>query len=314
MKVLVTLIMITTIVLFTGCDEDPQYLPSYAENPSTSQAQEPESATNPTSNSVTEYVQDNYEPEYVEDNTDYAVDTHETEYVDNNAEYTQDNNEPEELPTLPEPEIAAGERGMIVLTFDDGPSQYTDYILDLLERYNARATFFVLGYRLERRRDTVLRAVNIGSEVAGHTWSHRRLSALCNQGIAEAIQNTSAAIEEITGVRHSFFRPPYGLVNRNVAEVSAELGYTIINWTLDTMDWKYRDADTIYNTIMRQVRDGSIILMHDIHPTTMAAMERVIPSLIARGYQLVTVSELMYHLYGGELEPGLVYGSPRKVS
>jgi peptidoglycan/xylan/chitin deacetylase (PgdA/CDA1 family) len=133
---------------------------------------------------------------------------------------------------------------------------------------------------------------------------------LSNQAITESLQATNAIIELVTGVsQRSFFRPPYGSVNQRVANIAAELGYAIVNWTLDTADWLLRDADRVYNAVMKNVKENSIILLHDIHFTTAVAMERVIPALIAEGYQLVTVSELLYHLHG-TLQPGRVYGNP----
>lgn len=214
-----------------------------------------------------------------------------------------------DLAEVEEPDAKACGKPMVALTFDDGPSPYTDLILDLLERYGGRATFFVLGRNVEPWQDTIVRAVNLGNEIANHTWTHPELTALNNQAIKAELQNTSDIIRRIAGVSPSFYRPPFGLVNRRVANVSAELGYAIINWTLDTMDWHHRNADLVYNAVMDAVKEGSIVLMHDIHATTAAAMELVIPALIAEGYRLVTVTELLYHLYG-EIEPGRVHGIP----
>jgi len=198
-------------------------------------------------------------------------------------------------------------RPLIALTFDDGPSHYTDRILDLLEYHGGSATFFVLGYRVEGRAATITRAFNMGSEIAGHSWLHPRLIHLNEEEIAHQIQSTSAAIKSVTGSSPPLFRPPYGQVSDSVIQVSTELGYSIVNWTIDTVDWRYRCADAIYDEIMRSAEDGGIILMHDIYASTLEAMERAIPRLIEDGYRLVTVSELLRHLYG-ELEPGKVYG------
>jgi len=219
-------------------------------------------------------------------------------------------NEPEiESDIEPEIEALVDTRPMIALTFDDGPSHHTNRILDVLERYGARATFFVVGYNVEEWQDTVRRTISLGSEVANHTWNHPGLTNISNQRIREELRTTSAIIEQVSGFPPPpFFRPPFGLTDRRVAGVSAELGYAIITWTLDTRDWEVRNADAVYNIIMNRAKEGSIILMHDTHITTAAAMERVIPELIARGYQLVTVSELLHHLYG-ELEPGRIYGT-----
>ena len=201
---------------------------------------------------------------------------------------------------------------MIALTFDDGPRQTTQRLLDILEHHNALATFFVSGSLVEMGRDIVARAANMGNEIAGHTWTHADLTQLCDWEIAEELQSTSAVIKSVTGLSSRIYRPPYGFTNSNVRRVSAELGYSIISWTLDTLDWHYRDAEVVYDIIMDNVIDDDIILLHDIHSTTIDAMERVIPNLISRGFQLVTVSELLTRKYG-ELEPGVVYGNPRQL-
>ena len=216
--------------------------------------------------------------------------------------------EPEYAAHEPEVEKPMDTGPIIALTFDDGPGWHTDRILDVLERYGGRATFFVVGSNVEPWRNTVIRTVGMGSEVVGHTWSHPPLTRLSSQRIAEEIQTTSAIIEQVTGFAPPrFFRPPFGLVNQRVANVSAELGYAMVNWTLDTEDWDLRNADLVYDIIMRAARDGSIVLLHDIHETTAAAVERAIPALIAKGFRLVTVSELLYRRYGN-LEPGREYG------
>jgi len=202
---------------------------------------------------------------------------------------------------------------MIALTFDDGPGNYTERLLDILERHGAQATFFVLGNIVETRRNTIKRISDIGSEVAGHTWTHLDMRQLSDQQIAEKIQSTSVAIESVVGFSPPIFRPPYGFTNSNVRRVSSEIGYSIILWTLDTLDWRYRDADIIYNTIMNNVEIGDNILLHDVYDTTVDAMERAIPSLLAEGFQLVTVSELLAYKYG-ELEPGMIYGRPRPIT
>ena len=201
---------------------------------------------------------------------------------------------------------------MIALTFDDGPVHITERLLNILERHNARATFFVLGSKIRSGRNTIARAAKMGSEIAGHSWSHPDLRQLSDHEIAQEIQSTSAEIISITGFTLPMFRPPFGFTNANVQRVSRELGYAIISWTLDTLDWYFRDADVIYRTIMDNVKNGDNILLHDIHSTTIDAMERVIPCLIAEGFELVTVSDLLAYQYG-ELEPGRIYGSPRIV-
>jgi len=218
----------------------------------------------------------------------------------------------EEAPVLPGfiPLKKAGHidpsKPMVALTFDDGPSQHTLHILDLLEQYEVRATFFTIGNLLDSRGDIVVRAVNLGCEIIGHSWDHRDLTRLTEDQIKRQILDTNAAVEAITGVETRMFRPPYGAVNDRLKKVSHELGFAIINWSVDPKDWRDRNADTVASAIMRNVHDRAIILSHDLYGTTAQAMERVIPELIAQGYQLVTVSELLSFQYD-ELEAGKVY-------
>lgn len=214
-----------------------------------------------------------------------------------------------EHPAAPEPTPKPEPpRPIIALTFDDGPSLHTSVILDVLERYDGRATFFVIGNLVETHRGIVERAVGLGNEIANHTHTHARLTAQTDDNVIAEIQSASAAILAITGFSPPIYRPPFGATDDRIETLSAELGYGIVKWTLDPLDWRDRDADIIYDRIMSEVEDGSVIILHDIHATTAQAMERVIPSLIEQGFELVTVSELLEYRYGG-LEAGSIFGS-----
>lgn len=195
---------------------------------------------------------------------------------------------------------------MVALTFDDGPSKHTARLLDMFASYGGKGTFFVVGNVLENREETLQRMVGEGHEIAGHSWNHRQLTKLSSEELKDQIMTTRAKIYEITGVDPTLLRPPYGSYNNETKEVCAELGVVMANWSLDTLDWKYKDADRIYSTIMKEVKDGDIILCHDLHGTTVDAMERVIPALLEKGYQLVTVTELLSHS-GKEITAGGVY-------
>lgn len=197
---------------------------------------------------------------------------------------------------------------MVALTFDDGPSSYTADLLDLLEKYDAKATFFVVGNRLASHQSIVERAANLGNEIANHSHTHPHLTRQTNSEVINELQSASDAIASITGFSPPIYRPPFGATDERIVNISTELGYGIVKWTLDPLDWRDRDADIIYARIMSQVEDGSVIVLHDIHPTTVQAMERVIPSLVEQGFQLVTVSELLDYRYGG-LEAGDIFGS-----
>jgi peptidoglycan/xylan/chitin deacetylase (PgdA/CDA1 family) len=197
---------------------------------------------------------------------------------------------------------------MVALTFDDGPSKFTSQILDILEKYGARATFCVVGNIADAKRDTIKRASDLGCEIIGHSWDHRDLSKLSAGEIKAELNDTAALIESITGTFPKMYRPPYGATSTTLKNVSAELGYALIHWSVDPLDWSSRNANMVYNAIMTNVGNRAIVLSHDLYGSTADAMERVIPELISKGYQLVTVSELMYYS-DITLEAGKVYYS-----
>jgi len=198
-------------------------------------------------------------------------------------------------------------RYLIALTFDDGPSRFTEYILAVLEKHGARATFCVIGNRVESRAEIVQRTVAGGSEVIGHSWNHANLALQNEYTIRNQLRNTSDAIEAAIGSPPPpIFRAPYGSVNARVRSISYDMGYAILNWTIDTQDWRIRDAQHIYNHIMQHARHGSIVLLHDIFESTAVAMELVVPALIQSGFELVTASELIEYIYG-TMEPGIEY-------
>lgn len=202
---------------------------------------------------------------------------------------------------------------MVALTFDDGPSKTTTKILDILEQYDARATFCVVGYLLDDYADTLRRAVSQGSEIASHTWSHKSLTSLSDGDIKKDLTRVNDAVREITGVTPVFVRPPYGSYNTRVKTVAGSMDMSLAYWSIDPRDWETRNAQSTYNAVMRDVKDGSIILCHDSQPSTGTAMEKIIPELIARGYQLVTLSELIKYSTGS-IDAGKIYFSSRKYS
>ena len=196
-------------------------------------------------------------------------------------------------------------RPMVALTFDDGPSDHTLDILDTLSYYRSRATFFVLGSLIEDHQDIIRLAHDRGNEILGHSWSHVNFNRSSRSQVISEITRTHDAITGIVGEASRLYRPPYGSANASVVGISEELGFSIVNWNQDPLDWMTTNVDQIYDSIMEEVGHRSIIVLHDTRESTAQAMERVIPSLIARGYQLVTVSEMFYYL-GEELEPGTV--------
>jgi len=179
---------------------------------------------------------------------------------------------------------------IVALTFDDGP--YTDVtmrILDTLEPYGAHATFFVTGDRVNRYKDCIIRATNMGCEVGNHTWNHTTLTKISGDAVHKQIWDTCDAIYALTGSYPKVMRPVGGSYN---ATVSENVGLPMILWSIDTNDWKYRDSQHVINEVLNNVRDGDIILMHDLYETTATAVETIVPALIDSGYTLVTISEL----------------------
>lgn len=180
---------------------------------------------------------------------------------------------------------------MVALTYDDGPyAPATNRILNKLKEYNARATFFVVGSRLDTYADCVKRAASSGNEIANHTYTHSSLTALSPADIKKQIDDTDKLIFKYSGTTTKLVRAPGGAVND---KVKANVKYPLINWSVDTYDWNHRTASKTVAAIKNYVRDGSVVLMHDLYIPTAAASETIIPWLVSKGYQLVTVSEMM---------------------
>lgn len=198
------------------------------------------------------------------------------------------------------------DKPMVALTFDDGPSIHTDRLLDIFARYGGKGTFFVIGNLIDSRKSTLKRIVHEGHEIGNHSWSHRQFTNLSEEEITDQIMMTRAKIYDVTGVDTLIVRPPYGALNDTVKAVGVKAGVSFVNWSVDTLDWKNKNAAAVRKEIMSCISDGAIILCHDLHKTTVDAMETVIPELIEKGYQLVTVSELFEHS-DKTLEAGKVY-------
>lgn len=201
-------------------------------------------------------------------------------------------------------------RPMIALTFDDGPkTAVTSRILDSLQTNGGRATFFMVGSNVDANGGVIQRMAAQGCEVANHTHDHKYISKLSPEGIASQIVSTNQKIAAQCGISPVIMRPPGGYVDANSLAVLQTLGMPAIMWSIDTRDWQHRNAQRTIDTVLSQVKDGDIILMHDIYSTTADAAEVLIPTLTARGYQLVTVSELAASR--GGMAPGHKYSQFR---
>ncbi|MBF8188741.1 polysaccharide deacetylase family protein [Nonomuraea sp. K274] len=192
----------------------------------------------------------------------------------------------------------------VALTFDDGPGEHTGRLLDLLRERDVRATFFVLGERVaaDPGGHMVRRIVGDGHELGNHSWSHPLLTDLPYERLKSEIEHTENLVERLTGVRMRVMRPPYGATDKRVAAETRREGLAQILWSLDTFDWRDR-APAIVARRAGRARPGSIVLLHDIHRTTVAAVPRLLDRLAKKGFTFVTVSEL----YGDAPAPGRRY-------
>ncbi len=179
---------------------------------------------------------------------------------------------------------------MVALTFDDGPrSDVTGRVLNVLELYNAKATFFVLGNAAARNPQLLERMNNLGCQVGNHSYSHPNLASLSAYNIASQINSTSDVIYNAIGKYPTVVRPPYGSYNSSVLNT---VNAPLILWSIDTLDWKHRNASRVINEVVSKVKDGDIVLMHDIYGSTATAVESIVPALRKKGFQMVTLDEL----------------------
>ena len=180
----------------------------------------------------------------------------------------------------------------LALTFDDGPGEYTDELLDCLEANNSHATFFMLGQNVVNWESTVQRMIDLGCEIGNHTWDHpsQTLPNMSIDDVKTEFQKTDDALVQACGQAATVARAPYGAANQDIYDAVQK---PFFMWSLDTEDWSLMDATADYNAVMNgDLTDGSIILMHDIHEPSVQAALKLIPDLVAQGYKLMTVSEL----------------------
>ena len=180
---------------------------------------------------------------------------------------------------------------LIAFTFDDGPSYIgTNKLLDNLDKYNARVTFFVLGSKVKNHKDTLTKAYKMGNTIGSHTYSHSNLLNLDNYSIMDEIKKTNETIKNITGSETIYLRPPYGNINSNIKKLSNM--YTIL-WDLDTEDWKYKDKNRIADYIVSNAHDGAIVLLHDLYETSVDGALLAMERLEKEGYAFVTIDEMI---------------------
>ncbi len=188
----------------------------------------------------------------------------------------------------------------VALTFDDGPSRWTEGVLDVLAEHGARATFFVEGRRVKERPEVLARIAAAGHEIGNHTYSHPDLTHLDASQMHWEINYSADLIEEITGTRPTMLRPPFGAWDERVRTT---LGMPIILWSVDPKDWSVRNAAIIEERVTTLVHPGAVVLLHDTEGQSLVALPAILAFLAEQNYVLVTVTEL----FGGQLEDGRVY-------
>ena len=185
----------------------------------------------------------------------------------------------------------------VALTFDDGPHPvHTPEILDLLDRYGVKATFFVVGKNVEQYPDIAEEILEAGHEIGNHTYSHATLSCRTKKEIAEEIRRTEEVLDELFSYRPKLLRPPGGGISACVSEEADALGYTVVLWSVDPRDWAHKKTDEIVKNVKENVGPGDILLFHDYiagETHTLEALEKLVPELLDEGYSFVTVSELI---------------------
>ncbi|GAA2394984.1 polysaccharide deacetylase family protein [Nonomuraea africana] len=197
----------------------------------------------------------------------------------------------------------------VALTFDDGPGPYTGELLEELRKAGARATFFTVGTNVAASPELVDAMREQGHLVANHTWSHRDLTKLSSSKITDAIGRAQSAISLEVGQTPTLLRPPYGAVNEQVTSIARKLGLALVNWDVDTTDGRERNPAAVARRAVAGAHPGAIILMHDVHRTTVEAVPAILRQLTAKGYTFVTVPEL----YGSAgMQPGRIYYSGKQ--
>ena len=193
----------------------------------------------------------------------------------------------------------------VTLTFDDGPHpKLTPLILDILKQYGVHATFFMVGENAERYPDIVNRILEEGHEIGNHTYSHAEATKVDRADIKEEILRCESVLGGISDIRPKVFRPPCGAIDADLGSLCDSLGYRVVLWSIDTRDWCHVPSCEIAENVLKSIRDGDIILMHDYigkDSPTPDALKEIIPALLARGYEFTLVSDLLE--IGSQVEP-----------
>lgn len=196
----------------------------------------------------------------------------------------------------------------VALTFDDGPGPDTERLLDMLAKAKAKATFFVIGLNAAQYPDVLLREAEDGHEIGNHTQKHLQLTAESDKAVDRELHGTNRIIKSVLGFSPLLFRPPYGATDKRIERHAREDGMAVILWSVDTNDWEQRDSSVVARRAIKGLHRGSIILMHDIHPTTVNAVPRILEAAKRKGLTLASVSDVLAALEGEKKpKPGKKY-------
>lgn len=202
------------------------------------------------------------------------------------------------------------------LSFDDGPHPVnTPRLLDILKTYDVRATFFVIGENANRYPGILARTTGAGHEIGNHGWKHDRITSMSPAELAKDIGLTSKVVSDATGYLPGLFRPPYGLTTRALNKrISTDFQMQVVTWSIDPVDWKVRDSEAVAKAVLESVKPGDIILLHDIHATTVGAVPAILDGLFEKGLSAVPVSTLLEHRSRPAQEKGEPTGAVQSES
>mgnify|MGYP000891746948 CR=1 FL=1 len=210
----------------------------------------------------------------------------------------------EDLSLPKAPKVTKNPGKVLALTFDDGPGRYTMDLLATLDRYQAKATFFVLGGQVKKYPEVLKAVASKGHQIGSHSFNHPDLTKISDAQVEQEISQTDSAIKNVLpDYKVSILRPPYGAYNQETSQIAKKHGLANVLWSVDTRDWADRDSAIVCNRAVSGAKSGSIILLHDIHSTSVAAVPCILEKLTKSGYKFLTVSEL----FQSNLEPGATY-------
>lgn len=191
--------------------------------------------------------------------------------------------------------VDCGEEKLVALTFDAAwGADKTLKILEILEKYDVKATFFLVGFWLDKYPEETKAIADSGCEIGNHSKNHLEMSKLSAENIKEELAYVSDKVEELTGKKPSYFRPPFGDYDNELIETAEEMGLQTIQWSVDSLDWKGLSATEITARVTKNVKNGSIVLFHNNSDNILEALPLVLANLINRGYKPVAMSELVY--------------------